>query len=49
MEKTTEASDDEELMFVQTPSKILFCSICQELYKNPVITRECNHTFCEGI
>jgi len=38
---------DEDPPFVYPPSQNLFCPICHELYKKPVITKECSHSFCE--
>jgi WD40 repeat protein len=37
---------DESHHYVSQPSGNLLCPICQEPFKNPFITRECNHTFC---
>ncbi|XP_025081950.1 E3 ubiquitin-protein ligase TRAF7-like [Pomacea canaliculata] len=38
--------DEEEIqVFVDTPSKILFCRLCNKIFTNPVITA-CGHTFC---
>eukprot|EP01114_Cavostelium_apophysatum_P018449 TRINITY_DN5705_c0_g1_i1.p1 TRINITY_DN5705_c0_g1~~TRINITY_DN5705_c0_g1_i1.p1 ORF type:complete len:525 (-),score=98.33 TRINITY_DN5705_c0_g1_i1:81-1655(-) len=46
---TTGAGDliDDEPQFVHPHSPNLLCPICHELYKNPIITRECGHSFCE--
>lgn len=38
--------EDQELCFVYPPSQNLFCPICMLLFKNPMITRECGHSFC---
>ena len=36
----------EDEQFVSPPSQTLICPICQELFKNPIITKECSHSFC---
>lgn len=38
--------EEDELIFVYPPYENFYCSICHELFKNPVITKECNHSFC---
>lgn len=41
------AYEEGDAEFVYPPLQNLFCSICQELFKSPVILRECGHSFCE--
>lgn len=34
--------------FVSQPSTSLFCSLCQKLFQDPVISIGCGHTFCRN-
>lgn len=34
--------------FVVQPSESLKCPICRELFKDPVISTQCGHTFCRN-
>jgi len=47
METINGLETEDELEFVFPPSPNLYCSICHELFKSPVIAKECSHTFCE--
>ncbi|KAL6045526.1 Tripartite motif-containing protein 72 [Balamuthia mandrillaris] len=42
-----EAEDEELEVFVVPPPEELKCAICFDLLRNPVITKECGHTFCQ--
>ena len=39
------AADEEVIVFAEPPPADLKCSICLELFKDPLITA-CGHTFC---
>eukprot|EP01117_Protostelium_nocturnum_P018854 TRINITY_DN797_c0_g1_i1.p1 TRINITY_DN797_c0_g1~~TRINITY_DN797_c0_g1_i1.p1 ORF type:complete len:537 (+),score=106.78 TRINITY_DN797_c0_g1_i1:51-1613(+) len=38
--------DLDDVTFVSPPSENLYCPICTDLFEQPVITRECSHSFC---
>eukprot|EP01050_Picozoa_sp_SAG11_P050143 SAG11_NODE_27778_length_329_cov_0.656522_1_plen_97_part_10 len=42
---TAEVLDEEVIVYAETPSQDLKCSICLEVFKDPLITK-CGHTFC---
>lgn len=37
---------EDDANFVYPPSQNLYCPICMLLFRNPVITKECGHSFC---
>ena len=39
------SGDDEVLMFVEPPNRKLFCRICDQVFRDPVIV-QCGHTYC---
>ena len=41
----SEEDDEEVLVFAEPPGQDLKCSICLEVFKDPLITK-CGHTFC---
>ncbi len=34
--------------FVQEPNAHLLCSICRQVFRDPVINVKCGHTFCRS-
>ncbi|KAK2142968.1 hypothetical protein LSH36_891g01006 [Paralvinella palmiformis] len=41
----SEYKDDEITLFVEPPTKKLFCQLCNKVFRDPVIV-SCGHTFC---
>ncbi|XP_078481474.1 zinc finger protein [Ciona intestinalis] len=44
--RSRNTEDDAPLVFVDTPSAQLYCKICQQVYKDPVIM-SCGHSYCK--
>eukprot|EP01047_Picozoa_sp_COSAG01_P071588 COSAG01_NODE_11152_length_1994_cov_10.672823_2_plen_156_part_01 len=44
-QRMQESQEDDHLVFAKPPPPDLKCSICLELFRDPLITK-CGHTFC---
>ncbi|XP_065826001.1 E3 ubiquitin-protein ligase TRAF7-like isoform X2 [Oscarella lobularis] len=45
--KSQKADENDICVFVEEPSKRLFCMLCDQVFRDPVITT-CGHTFCRS-
>ncbi|KAK7003570.1 E3 ubiquitin-protein ligase TRAF7-like isoform X1, partial [Biomphalaria glabrata] len=43
----TLTEEDEVIVFVDSPNKKLFCRLCDQVFKDPVIV-SCGHTYCKS-